>query len=259
MANPPRGSTSTLFKFSSTSLTSCDILDARSAEVKYRLRPGRTPDTVRIDHGGFIGLKSTCVNRLSSILYDERDRELGRVSWDAEGRGVRLWLTGGEYGRAGMVLPRLCGEDGTAEAEPRISAGWELQTSLRATWRAHIEGAAMFSSENAERMLALLSPEMVRGSDGVMTRADVARGIMGHSYLRMWVAPVDVVETLLTVVVAEASRRFVFDLGSLEPTPARASKARRPSIVGRFSGLMRRSTSDSSDSGLSSSGTSSRS
>ncbi|KZV59622.1 hypothetical protein PENSPDRAFT_672226 [Peniophora sp. CONT] len=258
MANAPRASTSTLLKFSSPSLTNADVLDARSGEVKYRLRSGRTPDTVLIDHGGFVGYKSTCVIRLTSILCDANDKELGRVSWDADGRPIRMWLTGGDpsYGRAGTLLPGLCGEE---EGNPRVIGGWEVQTSLQATWRAHVEGAAMFALNDSSRMLALYSPNMVRASDGAMSSADVTGGQSGSGFLRLWVAPVDVIEAVLTAIVTEASRRFVFELGPLDPTPVRASappKGRRPSIVGRFSGLMRRSNSDSSESGLSSSSSS---
>lgn len=195
MATAHRSSASTLFKFSSPSLTSSDILDARTGDVVYRLRSGRTPDTVRIDHGGLIGYKSTCVNRLCSILYDVNDKELGRVTWDADGRAVRMWLTGGDHGRAGIVLPRLCGEDG-AEVDPRIISGWEIQVSLQATWRAHVESAAMFARDDDTRMLALFSPNMVRGLDGSMTPADVARGGSGNDFLRLWVAPADLVETV---------------------------------------------------------------
>ena len=76
MANAARVPSSTLFKFSSFSLTNCDVLDARSGEVKYRMRPARTPDSVPVDHGPRIGIKNTCVNRLTTILYDVNDKEL---------------------------------------------------------------------------------------------------------------------------------------------------------------------------------------
>ena len=67
------------------------------------------------------------------------------------------------------------------------------------------------------------------------------------------IVPAEALSTV-TAVIVEASRRLIFGLGSLEPAQSSAAlRPRRPTFVKRFSGLMRRANSDSSDSGLSSS------
>ena len=157
----------TLLQFRSSSLMRNTLYDAHTGDLVFRLFDGYMFPTIPVDHGGLIGVKNTCVRRLTTFVLDKDGNEVAYVQWRG-GCAENIWMNGRNvpvpalYSEPGEVMSlsssdKISGEGSmSGVSEESVILPWELKGGIHGTWTGDDEHVALLNAMG--RQVAMYTP-----------------------------------------------------------------------------------------------------